>query len=274
MIGVRTNVTSLNAQANLAKSSRASQKTMMRLSSGLRVQSAADDAAGLAISEDFKANIRSLSQAKRNANDGVSLIQTADGALNEVSGLLVRMRELSVQARNGTLINDQRNFLNDEFGALRDEINRIVATTEFNGVDLLDGDQSAGLDFQVGVDTTANDRLTLSIATSNSSALGINASSISTTGNSDTTIAALDVAISRISNRRAGLGTMQNRLGVTMSNIESYGANLAAANSRIVDVDVAAETAEMTKNQILVQTGVAMLSQANQAPQIALSLIG
>lgn len=273
MIGVRTNVTSLIAQSNLGKSSQAQQKSMTRLSSGLRVQNAADDAAGLAISEDFKANIRSLDQARRNANDGVSLIQTADGALGEVSGLLTRMRELSVQSRNGTLNDSQRGFLNDEFGTLRDEIDRIVNTTEFNGVDLLDGDQNAGLDFQVGADTTVNDRLTLSIATSNSSALGINASTISTTGGSDTTIAALDVAISRVSERRAGLGSMQNRLSTTMSNLSTYSANLSAANSRIVDVDVAAETAELTKNQILVQTGVAMLAQANQGPSIALSLL-
>ena len=273
MISVRTNVTSLLAQSNLSKSASAQQKSMTRLSSGLRVQSAADDAAGLAISEDFKANIRSLDQARRNANDGVSLIQTADGSLKEVGGLLTRMRELSVQARNGTLNDSQRGFLNDEFGQLRSEIDRIVNTTEFNGVDLLDGDQAGGLAFQVGVDTTANDRLTISIATSSATALGINASTISSTGGADTAIAALDTAIERVSTRRAGLGAMQNRLSTTMSNLETYSANLSAANSRIVDVDVASETAEMTKNQILLQAGVSMLAQANQGPGIALSLI-
>lgn len=273
MISVRTNVSSLMAQANVSKSSAAQQKSMMRLSSGLRVQSAADDAAGLAISEDFKANIRSLNQAKRNANDGVSLIQTADGSLKEASGLLTRMRELSVQARNGTLNGDQRGFLNDEFGELRSELDRIVATTEFNGVSLINGDQAAGLAFQVGAGTTANDRLTVSIATSSASALGINASTISTTAGADAAIGALDTAIERVSTRRAGLGAMQNRLQTTMSNLDTYSANLSAANSRIVDVDVAAETAELTKNQILVQAGVSMLAQANQGPSVALSLI-
>ena len=273
MISVRTNTTSLFAQANLSKSAAASQKSMSRLSSGLRVQSAADDAAGLAISEDFKANIRSLGQAKRNANDGVSLIQTADGSLNEVGGLLTRMRELSIQSRNGTLNDTQRGFLQEEFGQLRSEIERVVNTTEFNGVDLLDGDQAAGLSFQVGVDTTANDRLTVSIATTNASALGIAASTISTTGGADAAITALDTAIERVSTRRANLGAMQNRLTSTISSLDTYSANLSAANSRIVDVDVASETAELTKNQILLQAGAAMLGQANQSPQIALSLI-
>lgn len=273
MISVRTNVGSLNAQANLGKSVTAQQKSMSRLSSGLRVQSAADDAAGLAISEDFKANIRSLNQAKRNAGDGVSLIQTAEGSLKEAGGLLNRMRELSVQSRNGTLNATQRGFLNDEFGALRSEVDRIVATTEFNGVNLIDGTQSAGLDFQIGAGTTANDRLTVSIATSSASALGINASTISTTAGSDAAITALDTAIEGVSSRRAGLGAVQNRLSTTISNLDTYSTNLSAANSRIVDVDVASETAEMTKNQILVQAGVSMLAQANQGPSLALSLL-
>lgn len=273
MISVRTNVGSLNAQANLSKSSAAQQKSMSRLSSGLRIQSAADDAAGLAISESFKASIRSLDQARRNANDGVSLIQTADGAYKEASGLLTRMRELSVQSRNGTLNDEQRGFLNDEFSELRSELDRIVGTTEFNGVNLINGDQAGGLSFQVGQNTSTNDRLTISIATSSASALGINASTISTTAGSDAAIAALDTAIEGVSTRRASLGAMQNRLTTTMSNLETYSANLSSANSRIVDVDVASETAEMTKNQILVQAGVSMLAQANQGPSVALSLL-
>lgn len=274
MISVRTNVTSLVAQSYLSTNSEKLSDNLGRLSSGLRVRSAADDAAGLAISEDFKANIRSLQQAKRNANDGVSLAQVADGALKEVHGLLNRMRELATQARNGTYNPQQRGFLNDEFTELRSEIDRIVATTEFNGTNLIDGSQVAGVEFQVGVGTSNNDRLTLSLATSSASALGINASTVSTTGGADTAIAALDVAIERISTRRAGVGAMQNRLSVTMSNLDSYSANLSAANSRIVDVDIASETAEMTKNNILVQAGAAMLAQANSSPQLALSLLG
>lgn len=272
-ISVRTNVSSLTAQTNLGRTSADLSKSISRLSSGLRVQSAADDAAGLAISEDFKASIRSLNQAKRNANDGVSLIQTAEGSLKEVSGLLTRMRELSVQARNGTVNTTQRGYLNDEFGQLRSEIDRIVNTTEFNGVSLLDGDQATGLAFQVGTGVSNDDRLTISIATSSSSALGISASTLSSTSGADSAITALDTAIERVSTRRAGLGAMQNRLATTMSNLETYSTNLSAANSRIVDVDVAEETANLTKNQILMQAGTAMLAQANQGPQSALSLL-
>jgi flagellin len=272
-ISVRTNVSSLVAQGNLAKTSGELQKSISRLSSGLRVQSASDDAAGLAISEDFKASIRSLNQAKRNANDGVSLIQTADGSLKEVSGLLTRMRELAVQSRNGTNNSTQRGYLMDEFDQLRSEIDRIANTTEFNGLTLLDGDQVSGLSFQVGMGTTADDRLTISIATSGASALGLSASTISSTGGADTAIAALDDAIEDISTRRASLGSMQNRLTTTMSNLETYATNLSAANSRIVDVDVAEETANLTKSQILLQAGTAMLAQANQGPQVALSLL-
>lgn len=273
-LSVRTNVSSLTAQANLSRTSGDLQKSISRLSSGLRVESAADDAAGLAISEDFKANIRSLNQARRNANDGVSLIQTAEGSLKEVSGLLTRMRELSVQSRNGTLNTTQRGFLNDEFGQLRSEIDRIVNTTEFNGVSLLDGDQSSGLSFQVGIGTSTDDRLTVSIATSSTSALGVGAAqTISSVAGADAAITAIDSAIEAVSTRRAGLGAMQNRLATTMSNLETYSTNLSAANSRIVDVDVAEETAMLTKNQILMQAGTAMLAQANQGPSMALSLL-
>ena len=272
-ISVRTNVSALMAQGNLAKTSSDLSKSISRLSSGLRVQSAADDAAGLAISEDFKASIRSLNQAKRNANDGVSLIQTADGSLKEVSGLLTRMRELSIQSRNGSNNTTQRGYLQDEFDQLRSEIDRIANTTEFNGLTLLDGDQASGLSFQVGMGTTTDDRLTISIADSGASALGLTSSTISTTGGADTAIADLDDAIADISSRRASLGSMQNRLTTTMSNLETYSTNLSAANSRIVDVDIAEETANLTKNQILMQAGTAMLAQANQGPQVALSLL-
>jgi flagellin len=272
-ISVRTNVSSLSAQSNLSKTAADLSKSISRLSSGLRIESAADDAAGLAISEDFKASIRSLNQAKRNANDGVSLIQTADGSLKEVSGLLGRMREISVQSRNGTVNTTQRGYLQDEFDTLRSEIDRVVDTTEFNGVSLLDGDQAGGLAFQIGINTTSDDRLTISIATSSASALGIGTSTISSTAGADAAISALDTAIQRVSTRRAGLGAMQNRLATTMSNLETYSTNLSAANSRIVDVDVAEETANLTKNQILMQAGTAMLAQANQGPSMALQLL-
>lgn len=273
-ISINTNTTSLFAQKNLGAATRGLSDSMSRLSSGLRIRTAADDAAGLAISEDFKAKIRSLDQARRNANDGVSLAQTADGALKEMGGMLTRMRELSIQARNGTLNSDQRGYLNDEFQELKSEISRIGSTTEFNGVSLLTGANSgAGIAFQVGAGTTANDKLTLTIATTNTTTLSISAASIKSVGAADTAIAQLDTAIKAVSSRRATIGAMQNRLSVTMSNLQTYSTNLEAANSRIVDVDVAAETARLTRQQILVQAGSSMLAQANQGPQIALSLL-
>lgn len=273
MLSVNTNVQSMVAQANFGSNQSKLNDSLSRLSSGLRVRSAADDAAGLAISEDFKATIRSLSQANRNANDGVSLTQTADGALKEVTGMLNRMRELAVQARNGTINTTQKGYLDDEFKELKAEIDRITNTTEFNGVALIDGTQAGGITFQVGYGTTSDDRLTLSIATASAAALGLTASSITSASAADSAINALDAAIEGISNRRAGIGAMQNRLSVTISNNKTYITNMEAANSRIVDVDVAAETARLSKQQVLTQAGAAMLAQANQAPQIALSLL-
>lgn len=274
MISVLTNVTSLAAQQNLSGSIAQLSENLSRLSSGLRVRSAADDAAGLAISEDFKAKIGSLEQARRNANDGVSLAQTADGSLKEISGMLTRMRELAIQSRNGTINSTQRGFLDDEFQQLKSEISRIASTTEFNGVDLLKGfNNGQGISFQIGAGTTSNDRLALTIATTNTTTLSIASTSIGSTSGADAAITNLDTAITGISERRAKIGAMQNRLQVTISNLQTYTTNLSASNSRIVDVDVAAETARMTRNQILVQAGSSMLAQANQGPQIALSLL-
>ena len=272
-ISVLTNVTSMLAQSNLGRASGDLSESMTRLSSGLRVRSAADDAAGLAISEDFKAKTRGLNQARRNANDGVSLAQTADGSLKKIGGMLNRMRELAVQSATGTINDEQRGYLNDEFTQLKSEVDRIAATTEFNGVSLLNGDSASGIDFQVGAGNSANDRLTLALATASASAFAINDNVISAASKALSTISALDAAITAVSSRRGTIGAMQNRLSVTMSNLDTYSTNLEAANSRIVDVDVASETARLTKQQILVQAGASMLAQANQGPQIALSLI-
>ena len=275
MITVLTNTTSLVSQQNLNRNNNALSTSLNKLSSGLRVRSAADDAAGLGISESFKARIRSLTQAKRNANDGISLIQTAEGSLNEVHAMLNRMRELAIQARNGTVNTTQKAYLDTEYQQLKSEIDRVSATTEFNGISLLDGSQSTGVEFQVGVGTSANDRLSVSIATTSAAALGISAgSALSTVTKVDTAISVLDDAINQVSTRRSSLGAMQNRLSVTISNLDTYTTNLSAANSRIVDVDVARETSELTKRQVLTQAGASMLAQANQSPQIALSLIG
>ena len=191
-----------------------------------------------------------------------------------MGGMLTRMRELGIQSRNGTLNTTQRGYLNDEFAQLKSEISRIASTTEFNGVNLLGGANSGqGIAFQIGAGTSSNDRLSLTIATTSTTTLSIASSSISTTSTADPAIANLDTAIQGISQRRAKIGAMQNRLQITMSNLTTYSTNLQAANSRIVDVDVASETARLTRQQILVQAGASMLAQANQGPQIALSLL-
>lgn len=276
MISVLTNTTSMLAQNNLSASSSSLADNLSRLSSGLRVRSSADDAAGLAISEDFKAKIRGLNQAKRNANDGVSLAQTADGSLKEIGGMLNRMRELAVQSATGTVNSTQRGYLDDEFSQLRSEIDRLAATTEFNGINLIDGSLASGVTFQVGSGNSTDDQLTLALSAVSSGAAGLNisANSLGTASAALNAMSSIDLAIGTISSRRGTIGAMQNRLSVTISNLGTYATNLSAANSRIVDVDVASETAQLTKNQILSQAGASMLAQANQAPQIALSLIG
>lgn len=276
MLSLLTNVTSQTSQANLNKSSQRLSNNLSKLSSGLRVRSAADDAAGLAISETFKAKIRGLDQARRNANDGISLIQTADGALSEMGGMLNRMRELAVQSATGTLNDEQRGHLDGEFQQLSEEIDRIVDTAEFNGVNLLDGSANGStgeFSFQVGTASAAENQISVTIASTDTTELGLDSSDITDVANSKLALDALDSAINTISSTRATLGAKQNRLSVTVSNLSTYSSNLSASNSRIVDVDVAHETAQMTRNNILVQAGASMLAQANQSPQIALSLL-
>lgn len=280
-LSVMTNVASLAAQRNLGNTEMLLGKSIGRLSSGLRINRAGDDAAGLGISENLKADIRSLAQARRNANDAVSLTQVAEGALNEVHGIVSRMRELAVQSANGTIGATERGYINTEFTALRAEIDRIAAVTEFNGQVLLDGSTATGLNFQVGIHSGPNDQLTMSVATVAASTLGstgggltLGSASLSTVTNSLAALASLDTAITQLSTRRADIGALQNRVQVTINNLSVAHENLSAANSRIRDTDVAEETAALTRNQILVQAGVAVLGQANQIPASALSLIG
>ena len=274
-LSMLTNVSSLGAQRNLAKTNSAVAKNIAKLSSGMRINKSADDAAGLAISSKMSAHIRGLAQSKRNANDAVSLIQTAEGALNEINGLLTRMRELAVQSSTGgTLVTSDRSALNQEFQALESEINRIVEVTKYNGSELLNGAMSTGVSFQVGILNSGNDRITLSVATSTATALGTGSQSLGTAAAAQSAIGAVDSAISNVASRRNTLGSAQNRLQVTISNLGSIHENLSAANSRIRDVDVAAETADMSRNQILMQAGVSVLSQANQMPGMVLSLLG
>ena len=277
-ISILTNVASLNAQGNLSKTQAALAASIGRLSSGQRINSAGDDAAGLGISEALKANLRGLAQAQRNANDGVSLSQVAEGGMNEQQGIVSRMRELAVQSANATIGNTERGYIQTEFKQLQDEVNRIGAVNEFNGQKLLDGSASAGLTFQVGAQNTANDRLSMSITRLTTSTLGgstlyIAAASLSTVTNAQNAIGAFDKAIQQLSSARAKVGAVQNRMQVSISNLGMQQENLAAANSRIRDVDVANETANLSKGQILSQAGLAVLAQANQLPQAALSLL-
>ncbi len=275
MISVVTNTTSLNAQRNLNKVQSGLTNNIARLSSGLRINSAADDAAGLSITQNLNAHIVGLKQASRNANDAISVIQTAEGALGEVNNILSRMRELAVQGANeGNMSSNERGYIDQEFQLLESELNRIVGVTEFNGRKLIDGTMSTGVDFQIGMRNTASDRIALTIADSDATALGLNDEAVNASTSAQKAIDALDAAIQSVATMRGTLGTTQNRLTMTISNLSNMHENLSASVSRIQDTDVAEESAEMTRNQILQQAGVAVLAQANQLPQSALALLG
>ena len=276
---INTNVASLDAQRNLANNSEAVQVSVQRLSSGLRINSAKDDAAGLAISDRLRSQIRSIAVAIRNSQDGTSLSQTAEGGLAQIGDILARMRELATQSANGTIADTDRTALNNEFTQLKDEIDRISNVTEFNGTKLLDGTLSTTL--QVGFRNTANDRIDISLnSAANSVSLGILGGINDTiagdgTGqaNAQNMLTTLDAAISSVSSMRGTLGAIQNRLTSTISNLSISSENLTAADSRVRDADFALETATFTRNQILVQSATAILAQANQLPSQALQLL-
>jgi flagellin len=271
---VNTNVTSINAQRNLSTVTDRLGGNFRRLSTGLRISTAADDAAGLAISERLRAQVRSLDQAKRNANDGISLVQTAEGALNEVSSILVRLRELAIQSSNGSVSNQDKETLDEEFQSLVAEVNRIGQSTEFNGIKLLDGSSST-VNFQVGFGTNASiDQLQVSLKSSLSTSLSLTSLDIGSGGSTTTAITNIDAAINSISSLRGSLGAVQNRLGSTINNLAIQVENLSAAESRIRDVDVAFETAQLTRNSILQSASLSVLAQANAQPQSALQLLG
>ncbi len=272
---INTNVASLNAQRNLGSTRISMNKSLEKLSSGQRINRAGDDAAGLAISENLKAQIKGLGQAERNAEDGVSLVQIAEGALGEVSNILIRLRELSVQAASDTIGGTERKFLNVEFEQLTSEIDRIANSTEFNRVPLLNG-TGAVFDIQIGTrNDPISDRLTFdaSSADVNVAALGLNLASVSDKISAQNSLSSIDQAIISVSGIRADFGALQNRLQSTVNNIQVSIENLASANSRVRDTDVAAETAELTKQNILMQAGTSVLSQANSSTNSALSLI-
>ncbi|PIU00621.1 MAG: flagellin FliC [Bdellovibrionales bacterium CG10_big_fil_rev_8_21_14_0_10_45_34] len=272
---INTNVAAINAQRNLAGTKLALDKSLERLSSGYRINRAGDDAAGLAISENLKAQMRGLKQASRNAQDGISLVQVAEGGLNEISSIMIRLRELAVQAASDTIGPVERQFLNVEYDQLVSEIDRIADGTEFNGNALLNG-TGAILDFQVGTrNDPAIDRITFdgSKADSNAAALGINLTSVADKASAQNSLSAIDTAIVSVSAMRADFGAIQNRLQSTTNNLAISLENMAAANSRIRDVDVAEETSEMTRNNILLQAGTSVLAQANQSTRTALQLL-
>ncbi len=301
---IRTNVSSLTSQRTLGSSRSNLQATLERLSSGHRINKAADDAAGLAISEKIRADVRGLNQAKRNASDGISLIQTAEGALNEISNIVIRLREIGIQGASDTIGNMERSFLNKEYMALKNEIDRITRTTEFNGTRLLIGDPEGedeaivarsntfplevqvGKDYYVKSDSLDNPNptniLRIDLGNINSKAEGLGLGSaqnsdgtnVATKLASQNAIEKLDGALNKISSYRSDLGSVQNRLSATINNLTVTSENLAAANSRIRDVDFAEETAKLTQYQILQQAGTAVLTQANQSPQVVLSLLG
>jgi len=267
---VNTNVASLTAQRNLATVTGRLQGNFARLSSGLRIATAADDAAGLGISERMRSQIRSYAAAGRNAQDGVSLAQTAEGSLQEVSNNLNRMRELAVQAANGTLTTTDRATIDAEFQELIAEIDRVAGDTAFNGLNLLDG-STVSVDIQVGIDS--GDTITVSLVDATAATLGIGALDVSTTANASAALAAIDTAIDTVSTGRGTLGAMQNRMNSAIASIANTRENLSAAESRIRDVDVAYETADLTRNTIMQQAAVSVLAQANVQPQLALNLL-
>ncbi|MFT6070392.1 MAG: flagellin [Bacteriovoracaceae bacterium] len=273
---INTNVASLSARRTLGVNNTEQAKTLGKLSSGTRIVRSADDAAGLAISEKLKAQVRSTNQAERNANDGISLIQTAEGGLNEVSNILIRLRELAIQSSSDTVGDSERKFTDLEYQNLKSEVERISQVTEFNGKKLLNG-EGEKYDFQIGINNDDfNDRISYNAQLTNSSAaaLGVDSLGVDSKENAQASLESIDAAIQNVSGQRAELGAVQNRLTSTVQNLQVSSENLNAANSRIRDTDYAAETAKNAKLSILTNAGTSVLSQANAQGANALKLIG
>ncbi|HTL12617.1 MAG TPA: flagellin [Bdellovibrionota bacterium] len=272
---INTNVTALNAQRRLVGTRLSLDKSLERLASGQRINSAGDDAAGLAISENLKAQVRGFRQAKRNAMDGISLIQVSEGGLNEISNILIRLRELSIQAASDTIGDTERQFVDREFQSLKQEVDRIANITQFNGTPLLNG--RAGI-FEIQVGTGNNpilDRIVYNGERADASldALKLGGESVATKQGSQLSLSVIDDALIRVNSIRADLGAMQNRLQSTINNLAITDENLSSANSRIRDTDMAEEVSEMTRGNILMQAGIAVLGQANQTNKAALGLL-
>ena len=272
---ITTNVASLNAQRNLDKTNRELNRSLARLSSGYRINTAADDPAGLAISEHLLSEIKGMQQDTKNAHDGVSLVQVAEGGLNTIQNMLIRLRELGVEASSDTVDNTDRRFLDVEYQQMKSEIQRVAEVTTFNGYDLLNGTGGV-LDIQVGVHNDPFlDRISFNTAASDATlaALGLGTLSVSSKAQAQESLDAIDNALTSVSAMRANFGAMQNRLQSTISNLLIARENLSAANSRIRDTDVAAETARLTRAEILRQAGISVLQQANNQSQMVLKLL-
>jgi flagellin len=273
-MSIRTNIASLNAQKNLVQNENALNSSLSRLSSGYRITKAGDDAAGLGISSNLSAQIRSYDQASRNAMDGISLVQTGEGALNETTNILTRLRELAMQSASSGVGDTERGYIQNETDALTLEIDRIGNATEFNGTSLLNG-AATTLTFQVGIrNVTANDQISVTTISATAAALGVSGLSLASQGVAQGALATIDAAIQLVSAARATFGAVGNRLQSVGETIRTASENISAANSRIRDVNVAEETSSMSRSQILMQAGVSVLAQANQMPQLALKLLG
>jgi flagellin len=271
---INTNVSSLRAQTSLSATQLSVAKSFQRLSSGFRINQAADDAAGMAISESLKARIRSFAVAERNTSSAVSMTNTAEGGLNQISGIIQRMRELAVQSANGDLTSTDRGFIDTEFQQLKNEIDRLSETTQFNTKELLAG-TSSQIVFQVGINTTTFDTISVTFGGVTTSSLGMSGISVAglTSTSATTAIDTLDAALTSVSTRRSELGAATNRLHQAISNTQTMRTNLSAANSSIRDVDIASETANLARSQVLLQAGTSVLAQANQSSQLALALL-
>ncbi|SMF40209.1 flagellin N-terminal helical domain-containing protein [Pseudogulbenkiania subflava] len=273
---VNTNVASLNAQRNLNSSGNALATSLQRLSSGLRVNSAKDDAAGLAIASGMNAQIKGSNQAVRNANDGISLLQTAEGTVGQIEANVQRIRELAVQAANGTSSTDNIAQIKSEVDELQKENTRLIGGTTFNGQQLFDTGKllDTGSDFQIGAGNTTNDKVNVKVTGIDTTSLKSAASiTLASQGDAQTLIGDMDADLKTIATARATMGALQNRFSAVVANLQTFSENQSASMSRIMDTDFAAESATLTRNQIIQQAGTAMLSQANQMPQAALSLL-
>jgi flagellin len=277
-LAINTNVGSLTAQRNLQKTARGLHQSISRLSSGTRVNSAADNAAGMAVSENMRAQLKGFQQAARNANDGVAVLQTAESGYQSLSDLLVRMRELAVQSANDSVSDTERGYLNTEFADLIDEMDRISSVVEYNGIQLLDGTAgSAGtgaMTFQVGTRDSANDRISIQLDNQDSTTLGVDTDTISSQATAQASITAIDSALEILSTDRATIGSTINTLNVAVDGLASSIENYGNAMSQIKDTDMAQESSAFSKSNVLQQAGVAMLSQANQTPNLVMRLLG